>query len=463
MKMKQRFAFLLFNLSLWAGPPLLSQTVVTLTECNHAGWVKQFLDPNGKINFINAPQNSFMGKGSLEMYSPQGYVRFRNTLHHHRLLSEFTELSFSAIIANRSQMVDAPYIVLQIDTSGDNALDANLVFNPVYQTGSYAQNAQVPDQGLILDNVWQTWDAANGAWWAGIPPEDNGPLFTLADFVQKYPTARIVNQGAMGSGGIRLTVGGPVGIFGTDFRAYIDNFRIGINGATTIYDFEFFIAADAGPDQTVVYGSECTALTAQAAGGAEPYQFAWSGGTSPDSMVNLICPQTTTTYTLTVTDSLGCTGSDQVTVFVLCGPHSNKVRLCHNGHIICAAAASLKAHLAHNDDLNDCSTSSLIVPDRVPGKLQKVKGETVSVYPNPFSEYVRFAYEVPVEASVLLSIQDFTGRTVAVYDAGIKSPGVYTTDLSAGNFSNGIYYYTLVFNAPGQTPEHATGKLMVIH
>jgi hypothetical protein len=64
----------------------------------------------------------------------------------------------------------------------------------------------------------------------------------------------------------------------------LDNFRIGINGVTTIYDFEF-TTADAGADKAVTYGygSNCITLNGAAVGGVGPYTYAWSpGGDSPN-------------------------------------------------------------------------------------------------------------------------------------------------------------------------------------
>lgn len=54
-------------------------------------------------------------------------------------------------------------------------------------------------------------------------------------------------------------------------------------------------------------------------GGAAPYSFSWSpsdGLSNPNVERPMACPTETTTYTVTVTDANGNTGTDQVTVFV---------------------------------------------------------------------------------------------------------------------------------------------------
>ena len=68
-------------------------------------------------------------------------------------------------------------------------------------------------------------------------------------------------------------------------------------------------------------------LMANASGGAPPYAFAWRpreglsfGVTGPNSPVADALPPVTTTYTVTVIDSLGLTASGSVTVTVFVGP-----------------------------------------------------------------------------------------------------------------------------------------------
>ena len=69
--------------------------------------------------------------------------------------------------------------------------------------------------------------------------------------------------------------------------------------------------ADAGPDITIVAGTEAT-LTANPPGGSS---YTWNpGGLSGESVI--VRPAVTTTYTVSVIDANGCPGSDEVTVTV---------------------------------------------------------------------------------------------------------------------------------------------------
>ncbi len=77
---------------------------------------------------------------------------------------------------------------------------------------------------------------------------------------------------------------------------------------------------NAGADQTICQGTSAT-LNANVTGGTSPYTFAWSSGANTAS--TSVSPGTTTTYGVTVTDSKGCTGTDQVVVIVNPTPTAN--------------------------------------------------------------------------------------------------------------------------------------------
>ncbi len=78
------------------------------------------------------------------------------------------------------------------------------------------------------------------------------------------------------------------------------------------------VVAEAGADSTVAAGG-ATTLAGSASGGLAPYTYSWSptaGLDDPSLAQPRATPSATVTYTLTVTDSLGQTGSDTVTVTV---------------------------------------------------------------------------------------------------------------------------------------------------
>ncbi len=67
--------------------------------------------------------------------------------------------------------------------------------------------------------------------------------------------------------------------------------------------------ADAGADVNLCLG-DCYSLNPSATGGSGEYQYNWSSGTGE------VCPTATTSYTLTVTDSNGCSTTDDLTITV---------------------------------------------------------------------------------------------------------------------------------------------------
>jgi hypothetical protein len=338
---------------------LLPQERIIVTICNPNIWETQKqVGATGTIKFVNGPSESQSGFGSLQFSCPdKKFLRLNTNQFLGTKLSDITRLSYSTYVEQSGSISDNIFIVIQTDINDDGTVDFPVVFNPIFQTGSYVEGIG-PDQGTTQSNVWQNWNLLDGVWWRGDGPDpwNGGVLFTLATLVEQYPGARITNQGG-GPGSIRISGGAPY--FSGAFIGYADNFQIGIDGVTKAYDFEER-TADAGPDQTVVYGygSNCATLTGEASGGIPPYTYSWSPGASaPNKAITQVCPTTTTTYTLTVTDANGCTSADGITVFVndvRCGKNMDKIKICHNGNEICIDTRDVQDHLAHGDLLGNC-------------------------------------------------------------------------------------------------------------
>jgi hypothetical protein len=70
---------------------------------------------------------------------------------------------------------------------------------------------------------------------------------------------------------------------------------------------------NAGDDVSICAG-ECFTFNPNAFGGSGGYEYAWSSGSE------VVCPTETTTYTVTVTDSNGCTSTDEITINVVEAP-----------------------------------------------------------------------------------------------------------------------------------------------
>ena len=64
---------------------------------------------------------------------------------------------------------------------------------------------------------------------------------------------------------------------------------------------------------------DCSVLAANVNGGTGAYVYSWTPGPLPGNNVN-VCPTTTTTYTLLITDANGCTRTDSTVVTVMLPP-----------------------------------------------------------------------------------------------------------------------------------------------
>jgi hypothetical protein len=60
-------------------------------------------------------------------------------------------------------------------------------------------------------------------------------------------------------------------------------------------------------------------------------------------------------------------------------------------------------------------------------------------YPNPFSAYTTFPYQIKERGNVTFRIFNLAGIEVAKINEGIKSPGSYKLELNAASLPNGIY------------------------
>lgn len=143
----------------------------------------------------------------------------------------------------------APYLVLNVDKDADGICDTSLFFEPVYQNGGYAGDP-VPDQGDVVLNTWQTWDAAAGGWW-DIPDTDGPvypgdpeafshfgpPIYTLDTYAAQYPNAVICNDPTYGT--FSITAG-----YGVAMTGFADLLTVGTAASTTTYNFEITTAAD---------------------------------------------------------------------------------------------------------------------------------------------------------------------------------------------------------------------------
>ncbi len=64
-------------------------------------------------------------------------------------------------------------------------------------------------------------------------------------------------------------------------------------------------------------------------------------------------------------------------------------------------------------------------------------------YPNPFNPSTTIEYTIPEFSTVTLTIYDALGKQIEQLYSGEKSPGTYSVQWNASNYSSGIYFYRL--------------------
>src|SRR5581483_7179861 len=115
--------------------------------------------------------------------------------------TSLTELSYQTFVQQASGNVSAQdmFMILVIDTNGDQTADDFLFYYPANQQGCSDTGTQHP---AIMQGVWQTpWNARDGVWVSAFGlcgaqnfcGTANDPK-TLAEYFACSPTARIIND-----------------------------------------------------------------------------------------------------------------------------------------------------------------------------------------------------------------------------------------------------------------------------
>jgi hypothetical protein len=246
--------------------PMEFQTNVIVRNTDHVseGWITEHVERiqsetkvTKNTDYINFPCQPVEGTRGIHLRLPISTsppelrrIRLRNTTYSGVLLRDVTRLSYLAFVALTYDNI-APALVLQIDTNMDVKVDLNLTFQPKVQASQNNPCDGIIDYPDVQLNHWQWWNAGEGWWQVGLDVNPPGlpDFFTLAGFLELFPSARILNstdaEDVHAGGGIRLTVGAEE-TNGMDFNGFIDQFIIdyfGYYGPAPIhnkvrYDFE---------------------------------------------------------------------------------------------------------------------------------------------------------------------------------------------------------------------------------
>jgi parallel beta-helix repeat protein len=142
-------------------------------------------------------------------------------------MDDITVLRYSSYQNNNANTVVAPSLQFEVDynlNDANNAFQGRLVFEPY----------QIPAN--IQQNVWQTWDALAGRWWAsgspgnGVCPQSS-PC-TWQQVLAAFPNAGVRNTP---TSVLLFRAGGP---WTGGFDGNVDALQISVGSAAITYDFE---------------------------------------------------------------------------------------------------------------------------------------------------------------------------------------------------------------------------------
>jgi hypothetical protein len=69
----------------------------------------------------------------------------------------------------------------------------------------------------------------------------------------------------------------------------------------------------------------------------------------------------------------------------------------------------------------------------------------LEVYPNPFSDWLRFGFVSPADTRARIEIYDLQGRLVStVFDSPVEKGVSYSVEYSPENEPNGLYFYRTI-------------------
>jgi hypothetical protein len=192
-----------------------------------------------------------------------------------------------------------------------------------------------------------------------------------------------------------------------------------------------------GPNQSVVFGfgSNCTNISATATGAAT-LGYSWNNGAGNGATVN-VCPQTTTTYTLTVTDGNTCQATGQVTVNVRdvrCGNQNQNVTICYYGVTQCVSEKIAARYLKLGATLGGCGTNARIGVEESSVPLQL----SLKAYPNPVQDAVTVEVLAPAAGRGTFEVLDLAGRVRQARTEELEE-GLNEVEFRLGSLPTGVY------------------------
>jgi hypothetical protein len=209
----------------------------------------------------------------------------------------------------------------------------------------------------------------------------------------------------------------------------------------------------------VICENTCATVVATPSGGnGSPYTYLWTPGniTTPSA---LVCPDSTTSYTCTVWDALGCSSSASTIVTVNPAPvltlSAQEDTVCLNstfdvltgtpaggtyfgiavsGNVFDPSFAGLGIHnlgYTYTDSLGCSDTVSVsILVDPCAG-IEELSGEHLDIFPNPASNSIQIHSHSPIRSVEMINV-----RGEIIYASMVNAS---KTMINTSAFAEGIY------------------------
>jgi hypothetical protein len=376
------------------------------------------------------------------------------------VLEDYAGTRFDAI----TELLYATY--RQSADSGRNlaiALQVNVDYDLTDQSVGYqGRLVYEPYQsapGTVLDTTWESWDARAGKWWGTKASVWRGGVLVTNPCVQATPCTWAQLLTAFPNIGIHATYGAVMleaGSGWSGFRGNVDALSIGINGATTTFDFELHgrtVPAQA-PDS--ISSALWDSLTATANVMTDPPGM--RGRWARNVMFITFQPSATLADRQAVIDLIqgevvgGNTwpgGEREYIVRIpyatapgdsISGPVLRTVRALRGHPSVLTVYPLSMDNLSKIHDFEVSAPGPILPPDTVPhalfDSLGTVMTSILGIAPGPYRRdivVVRFEPETPLAAR-MAAIDSISGRVVGGDVDDNRQNGSYYVRISGGTF-----------------------------
>jgi hypothetical protein len=187
------------------------------------------------------------------------------------------------------------------------------------------------------------------------------------------------------------------------------------------------------------YGPTSVKLDASAKGGTAPYSYSWNTGATASS-INV---NSAGTYTVTITDSKGCSKVTSIVINLIdvsCGNKNDKVMVCHKGVELCVASPAVPALLNNGGTLGSC----LEAPKSPIFDLAKFTVEVLA-YPNPSNGQFNLQLSGYKSSKATILITNLLGNVVEKREVKLVD-GKQNASFSLSNAIQSVYFIKVTAN-----------------